>query len=80
MTVSVPLKWTKRPPPARDEERGSLWADGIGGRYQAVNDGTLWYAHDEFIFTMHSNQAAAKAAAQKDFDQRLNALLKRSET
>lgn len=76
--VSVPLKWTRRPPPDRDEVRDSLWADGIGGRYQAVNDGTLWYAHDEVVVTMHLSQAAAKAVAQKDFDRRLNIMLRRA--
>ncbi|TBZ94480.1 hypothetical protein [Rhizobium leguminosarum] len=73
--VSVPLTWTKKAPPAHDYDAESLWAKGFGGNYQAVKDGTLWMAHDPFIYQSHKDRAAAQAAAQQDFDERLNALL-----
>lgn len=70
--VSVkPLVWTQTPPPAHEHEPFVYWAAGLGGHYRAEPDGLLWMAHDGFIWEQHANQAAAQAAAQADYEQRI---------
>lgn len=70
-----PLEWKQTPPPGHDHEPFVFWAAGIGGHYIAEPDGLLWMAHDEFVWKRYETQAAAKAAAQADYEQRIPALI-----
>ncbi|WP_336801694.1 hypothetical protein [Kaistia sp. MMO-174] len=75
-TVAIkPLEWTQRPPPAHDHEPFVYWAAGIGGHYKVEPDGTLWMAHDAFVWEQYGSQKEAKAAAQADHDRRASALV-----
>ena len=69
------LKWTQKAPPGREHEPFVYWAAGLGGHYSAERDGLLWMADDEFTWQQHPTQAAAKAAAQADYEARIRSVL-----
>lgn len=77
-----PLEWrvpTDRPDEMEDS--ALLIADGIGGHYAISHPQKvgpkflLWWAHDPFYWTGFDTPAAAKAAAQADYEQRIRSAL-----
>lgn len=70
-----PLRWSSTPPVGMEGTPGAVYADGLGGDYCAQSDGLLWWAHDPFQHQQFGSIDEAKAAAQKDHEKRISALI-----
>ena len=76
MSTAKPLTW--RAPQDNGQDYGhedAAWlADGIGGVYAISKDALLWWAHDPFEWAQYQTVAAAKAAAEEDWQRKYAAL------
>lgn len=75
MPTVKPLEWRAEPPIGQEGNPGNLYAAGVGGDYCVEKDGTLWWAHDPFVWENFNDKTEAKSAAQLDHEKRVLALL-----
>ncbi len=77
--AAKPLAWRRPKDDGQDfgHEEAVYVADGIGGLYAIDSEALLWWAHDPFTWTKFGSIDEAKAAAERDWQERYSALSSR---